>query len=41
VLFFSYSDSFEVHRSLGGNDPGFADEYVSPAIYNQYCAAFA
>jgi|GEM_PF-4431337 len=41
VLFFSFSDSFEVHRSLGGNDPGFADEYVSPSLYSQYCGAFA
>jgi len=41
VLFFSFSDSFEVHRSLGGNDPGFADEYVTPSLYSQYCGAFA
>jgi hypothetical protein len=40
VLFFHFSKSFEVHKSIGGNDPSFADEYKTISEFNAYCGAF-
>ncbi|WP_202841201.1 hypothetical protein [Luteimonas saliphila] len=40
IAFFSTSVSISVERKLAGSDPAFA-QMVSPAQWNEYCAAFA